>query len=54
MDEKVEFRVPFAGTMTQLNVNEKQVVFQQQTVLRLEDFTSNILRSRWSSRGFAG
>lgn len=51
MDENVGFSAPFAGTITQVNVNDGQIVFPQQMILRLEDFSSKYIEISLEQQG---
>jgi multidrug efflux pump subunit AcrA (membrane-fusion protein) len=51
LDDGVDFRAPFAGTITQVNVSDRQIVFPQQTILRLEDFSRKYIEVSLEQQG---
>jgi len=45
------FRAPFAGTVTNVGFNEKQFVFPQQVVVRVEDLTTKYIEVSLEQQG---
>lgn len=45
------FRAPFAGTVTNIAFREKQYVFPQQTVIRVEDLTTKYIEVSLEQQG---
>jgi multidrug efflux pump subunit AcrA (membrane-fusion protein) len=51
LDDSIAFRAPFSGTITQINATEKQTVFPQQPILRLEDYKDKYIEVSLEQQG---
>jgi multidrug efflux pump subunit AcrA (membrane-fusion protein) len=51
LEDGVDFYAPFAGTITEVNVSDRQIVFPQQAILRLEDFLSKYIEVSLEQQG---
>jgi multidrug efflux pump subunit AcrA (membrane-fusion protein) len=51
LDDGVQFTAPFSGIITQVNITDKQIVFPQQTLIRLEDFSRKYIEVSLEQQG---
>jgi len=49
--DNIVFRAPFSGTVTQINASDKQPVFPQMSILKLEDYSKKYIEVALEQQG---